>query len=95
MKKLIHWIRKRIRLLLSWWSLLLSDNHEVSLKRTIAILSFILLVVVIVVALIKPLTSNNVNLLNNGIKYLSGIIGVGILGVAATDVFENFRKRDD
>ena len=94
MKKLIAWGRKKIRTLLTWWNLLLSDNHEVSLKRTIAILSFILMVIVIIVAIVKPLTTNNVNLLNNGLKYLSGIVGVGILGVAATDVFDNFRKRD-
>jgi hypothetical protein len=66
---------------------LLSDNHNVSLKRFIALLSFALFVIVTVVAMKKTLTDNNVNLLNNALKYLSGIIGVGIFGVAATDIF--------
>ena len=94
MKKIINKIIKTIYAFKEWWTLLLSDSHEVSLKRTISILSFILLVIVIAVGLIKPLTNNNVTLLDTGLKYLAGIIGVGILGVAATDVFDNFRKRD-
>jgi hypothetical protein len=74
---------------------LLSDNHAVSLKRFVALAAFLLLAFVIVVGAFKTLTADNVNLLRDAIKYLSGIIGVGLLGVAATDVFPDIFKRKD
>ena len=66
---------------------LLSDSHSVSLKRFIALCAFVLFTGVTITGQFKTLTADNVNLLNTSLKYLSGIIAVGILGVAATDIF--------
>ena len=66
---------------------LLSDNHQVSLKRFIALLAFGMLCAILIVASKKDVGPNSVSVLNNGLKYLAWIVGVGILGVAATDIF--------
>lgn len=72
---------------------LLSDDHSVSLKRFVSVCAFILFVIVTVVSLIKTLTAENVDLLKTIVKSLMAIISVGILGVAATDIFQ--KKGDD
>jgi len=72
-----------------FFDLLLSDNHAVSLKRFVSICAFILFTAVTVVGLVKNLTEQNVSLLKTVLLYLAQIISIGILGVAATDIFKS------
>lgn len=71
---------------------LLSDSHAVSLKRFIGLVAFTALLAVIVVALIKKITPDNVILLNSISDGLVKIVLISVLSVAATDIF--FKKSD-
>lgn len=70
---------------------LLSDSHSVSLKRFVSLLAFLLIMLIVLVAMKHNFTPDNVNLLNHIVQALTWIIGVGLFGIAATDIFG---KRD-
>jgi hypothetical protein len=83
LKKLSNFIRR----LVNFGSDLLSDNHSVSLKRFVSLLAFLLFALIVVVSLFRAIPDSNAGLLKNLGGYLAGIVGTGILGVAATDIF--------
>lgn len=92
--KVINWIIDKLTRLKNWIGIMLSDDKAVSTKKVLGLLAFIMLIVVIIVSLIKTLTADNVALLRDSEKYLTGIVLVAIFGVAAVDIFNAFKKND-
>lgn len=80
-------IGNAINRLVNFGDKLLSDDHSVSLKRFVSLQAFLLIAIIVLVSMKHTFTADNVNLLNHVVQSLTWIIGVGLFGIAATDIF--------